>query len=273
MARDYSGIEAVLVGWFAQSPRYIRLAKLDVHSFYTAYALNQLDGRVPTSDLPDHNWPDEKLIPALAAIKKKFKEDRNSLYKHLVHGGNFMQGPKGAREKIYLETGIEYPVELVARVMGVYKELFPEIPKWHQSVLHQVEKDGYIQNPFSYVQRFNKVFDYEKVHGEWVKKPGPDSNKVIASGPQSTAAAIIKEAMWRLYHQRFDEAGQYLRLLVHDELFLETPLDKVDSVDAVLKAEMEKPIPQLPMPPEWGLGDQLVINTEAKRGDRWGEME
>ena len=100
LARDYSGIEAVLVGYFALSPRYIRLAKIDVHSYYTAYALHELDGRVSANDLPDVNWPNDRLIPHLAALKKEFKHERNSLYKHLVHGANFMQGAKGAAEKI-----------------------------------------------------------------------------------------------------------------------------------------------------------------------------
>lgn len=273
VARDFSGIEAVLVGFYAMSPQYIRLAKIDVHSYYTAYALNALDGRVKTADLPDISWPDEKLIPHLAAIKKEFKADRNNLYKHLVHGANFMQGPRGAREKIMLETGIEYPVDLVAKVMGIYFELFPEIKKWHQSVMLQVEKDGYIRNPFGYIQRFNKVFDYEKIGGKWEKKPGPDANKTIASGPQSTAAAIITEAMLRLYQDRFEEAGQYLRLLIHDELFMEVPELAIDRVDGIMKEEMEKPIPQLALPLEWGMGPSLQILTEGKRGYRWGSMQ
>jgi len=273
IARDFSGIEAVLVGYFAMSPRYIRLAKLDVHSFYTAYALNQLDGRVKSADLPDHTWPDEKLIPHLAAIKKEFKEDRNNLFKHLVHGANFMQGARGAREKILLETGIEYPVDLVSKVMGVYFELFGEIPKWHQQVLGQAEKDGYIRNPFGYIQRFNKVFDYERRNGEWLKTPGPQANQVIASGPQSTAAGIITEVMHRLYFQRFEEAGKFLRLLVHDELFLEVKKGDEDRVDGILKEEMERPVPQLVLPEEWGMGPCLGILTEGKRGDIWGDMK
>jgi DNA polymerase I-like protein with 3'-5' exonuclease and polymerase domains len=273
IARDFSGIEAVLSGYFALSPRYMRLAKMDVHSFYTAYALNQLDGRVATADLPDHSWPDEKLVPHLAAIKEEFKEDRNNLYKHLVHGANFMQGPRGAREKILLETGIEYEVSLVERVMQIYFELFPEIRKWHQTVLQQVEKDGYIRNPFGYIQRFHKVFEYEKVAGKWSKKPGPDANKVIASGPQSTAAGIIKEAMARLYYDRFEEAGQYLRLLVHDELFLEVPVEVADRVDTVVQEEMERPIEALPLPASYNMGPHLQILTEGKRGDRWGNMK
>ncbi|MCA1841500.1 MAG: hypothetical protein LC723_14555, partial [Actinobacteria bacterium] len=109
LARDYSGIEAVLVGYFAHDAGYIRLAKKDVHSFYTAYALNALDGRVATNDLPLLSWDDEKLFTRLGEIKKEFSADRNALYKHLVHGANFMQGPRGAAEKILAETGKEFP--------------------------------------------------------------------------------------------------------------------------------------------------------------------
>lgn len=272
-ARDYSGIEAVLVGYFAAAPRYIRLAKMDVHSFYTAYALHELDGRVSANDLPLLSWDDDKLKRRLSEIKKEFSHDRNSLYKHLIHGGNFKQGPKGAQEKIFLETGIEYPVSLVSKVMQIYFELFPEIPKWHSSLLLQAEKDGFVRNPFGYIHRFNKVFDYEKIGGKWQRKPGPDTNKVIAFGPQSTAAGIIKEAILRLYFERFEEAGQYLRLQVHDEIFSETPKELVEKVDLVMKEEMERPIKALPLPESYGMGQYLTIDTEAKQGLRWGSMK
>jgi uracil-DNA glycosylase family 4 len=273
LARDFSGIEAVLVGYFAQAPNYIRLSKHDVHSFYTAYALHELDGRVHANDLPLLSWDDDRLFTRLVEIKREFKEDRNSLYKHLVHGANFMQSPKGAAEKIFSETGVEYDTKLVHRVMEIYFELFPEIRVWHKTVMAQTDRDGYIRNPFGYVHRFFRVFEWEKVGDQWQKIPGPDANKVIAFGPQSSAAGIIKEAMLRLYQSRFEEAGQYLRLLIHDELFLEVPSDLVDSVDEVLRIEMEKPILCMPLLPAWGMGDHLNINTEAKRGDRWGEMK
>lgn len=271
-ARDYSGIEAVLVGYFAAAPRYIRLSKIDVHSFYTAYALNSLDGRVATADLPDFSWPDEKLIPHLAAIKKEFKHDRNTLYKHLVHGGNFAQTPKGAAEKIFKETGIEFPVKKIAHVMEVYMELFPEIRRWHQTLMAQAEKDGFLRNPFGYIHRFYKVYSYEKIAGKWNKRPGDDANRVIAFLPQSTAAGIIKEALLRLYFNRYDEAGQFLRLQVHDEIFSEVPDELVTVVDGIKKQEMEKPITALPLPQSYGMGPYLSIDTEAKFGKRWGSM-
>lgn len=271
-ARDYSGIEAVLVGYDALSPRYIRLAKIDVHSYYTAYALNQLDGRVATCDLPEFGWPDDRLRDALGEIKKKYKRERNELYKHLVHGANFMQSPSGAKEKIFKETGIEFPLKTIARVMDIYFELFPEIRKWHKSVQLQAERDGYLRNPFGYVHRFNAVFKYVKEDGKWIKKPGDDANACIAFMPQSTAAAIIKEAILRLFYNRFEEAGQYLRLQIHDECFLEAPTELADTVDAIVKEEMERPIPELALPESYHMGSMLVIDTEGKRGLRWGSM-
>jgi hypothetical protein len=100
--RDFSGIEAVLVGYFAGSRSYTRLAKRDVHSFYTAYALNALDpGRVSANDLPDLSWEDSRLFSRLAELKKDLKHERNSLYKHLVHGANYLQSPNGARDHIF----------------------------------------------------------------------------------------------------------------------------------------------------------------------------
>ena len=271
-ARDYSGIEAVLVGYFAQSPRYIRLAKMDVHSYYTAYALHQLDGRVSANDLPDVSWDDTRLNQRLSEIKKEFKEERNNLFKHLVHGNNFMQGVAGSQRKIYLETGKEPDFGTVKKVMGVYFELFPEIQTWHHRLMLQASDEGYLRNPFGYVHRFNRVYEWEKEPDGWTKKPGPQANEVIAFLPQSTAAAIIKEAMLRIYQNHFDSVGRYLRLLVHDELFFEIPLNELDAASTIIQYEMEKAIPELPLPASYEMGPFLNILTEAKEGQRWGEM-
>lgn len=274
-ARDFSGIEAVLVGYDAGAPGYIRLARRDVHTFYTAYALHSLDpGRILANDLPLLSWDDTKLFARLSELKGQLKKERNSLYKHLVHAANFMQSAKGAKEKIYNETGIEYDVATVQRVMDIYFELFPEIKRWHGLALLQAEKDGYLRNAFGYLHRFLHVFNYEKLdNGKWDKRPNPDvANKVVAFGPQSNAAAIIKLAMLALHNNHFEEAGQYLRLLVHDELFFDCPESKLDNLDKIVQTVMETPIPELKLPASYNLGSHLSILTEAKKGMRWGSM-
>jgi len=278
-ARDFSGIEAVLTGYFALDPSYIRLAKQDVHTYYTVHALYELEGgsRIKASDLPDVNWPDDRLFPYLAQLKKEFKYERNTLFKHLVHAANFLQGAMGAKDKIFSETGIEYPVKTIQKVMDIYFTLFPKIRQWHRNVLEQVERDGYIRNPYNYVHRFNRIFDYKKEFGEWIKKPGADANKAIAFGPQSTAVALITEAILRLYFNRFEEAGQYLRLQVHDELLFECPRTHWEALDLIVKEEMERPSPQLKLPASWNMGPELSILTEPKidlsSPSRWGQMK
>lgn len=274
-ARDFSGIEAVLVGYEAAAPGYMRLARRDVHTFYTVYALYELgDPRVKANDLPLLSWDDDKLFTHLEHLKKEFKKDRNSLYKHLVHAANFMQSAKGAKDKIYAETGHEYEQRTVQKVMDIYFALFPEIRRWHGTALLQAEKDGYLRNAFGYVHRFAHVFLYEKEDGRWHKRPNPDvANKVVAFPAQSNAAGIIKEAMLRLYHDHYLAAGQWLRLLIHDELFFDVPTPQLEALDKVVQSVMEYPIPQMPLPESYGLGSHLSILTEAKQGPRWGQMK
>lgn len=272
-ARDFGGIEAVLVGYDAQDQGYTRLALRDVHSFYTAYALNQLDGRVHSNDLPLLSMEDDRLFGRLAEIKQEFKEERNALYKHLVHAINFGQGPQGAQEKIYKETDIIYPVKLISRLMAIYKELFPSIPKWHNTVRVQAHNDRLLRNAFGYVHRFNAVFRYEKNPlGEWERKLGDDAEAVLAFRPQSNAAGMMKEALLRLYFNRFEEAGQYLRLTIHDEIFWQCPPEKLEEVDEVVRQEMERPVPEMPLPASWKMGTHLMVFSEGKHGERWGSM-
>ena len=272
-ARDFSGIEALLVGYEARAPQYMRLARQDVHSFYTIYGMYELEpGKIRANDLPQLSWDDEKLFARLAEIKKEFGAERNALYKHLVHGANFMQGPKGAAEKIFAETGVEYPTALVGKVMSVYFELFPEIKRWHSEVLYQADRDGYLRNAFGYIHRFSRVYDWEKIGGKWQKSPGPSANMVVAFKAQSTAAAIIKEAMMRLFNDHFEEAGQWLRLLIHDELLFEVPENELEKVDSIVKKEMEAPIQQLALPASYAMGEYLVVGTEKKVGRVWGGM-
>lgn len=272
-ARDFGGIEAVLVGYDAKDPNYIRLALRDIHSFYTAYALNQLDGRVHANDLPLCSWDDEKLFRRLAEIKAEFKEDRNNLYKHLVHAINFGQGPTGAQEKIYKETDILYPVKLISRLMNIYKELFKSIPAWHNTTRIQAHDARLLRNAFGYVHRFNAVYSFKRdPMGGWEKVLGDDAEAVLAFRPQSNAAGIMKEALLRLYFDRFEEAGQYLRLTIHDEILFQCPAELYEQVDLVIKEEMEKPVLQLPLPASYNQGTHLAILTEPKKGARWGIM-
>lgn len=272
LARDFSGIEAVLTGYFANAPNYVRLAKRDVHTFYTAYAIHyQEPGRLHANDLPDLSWDDDKLFSRLSELKTEFKAERNNLYKHLVHAANFGQGAKGASDTILRMSGKEVSAHQIGKVMDIYYDLFPEIKKWHTASLAQVDKDGFLRNPFGYVHRFFRPYEWEMRDGKWDKGPGADANRIYAFLPQSTAAGIIKDAMLRMWENHYDACGQYMRLLIHDEVFMECPESMCDSVDLIMKAEMEAPILSMKLP--WDAKNYLTVETEAKKGPIWGMMK
>lgn len=294
--RDFSGIEARLVGWFSGSRAYTYITGIDVHSFYTAYALNALDGRVSANDLPDIEWEEGRLRQRLKDIKKEFGSERNELYKHLVHGANYLQSPSGAQKHIFKTTGKAFDLKLVQKVMGVYFELFPEIRTWHRDLCERVdgtkrrpgESDSgdseptsgldpwslgvcYARNPFGYVHHFYHVLDWNKVNGKWYSQFGEDAKRLVSFLPQSTAAAIIKAAAKRLYYE-FPWVGETLRLLIHDSVLGECSDKEVEKCLDVSREVMETPIKELPLDPSWNMGEYLVIGTEAKTGKSWGEM-
>lgn len=279
--RDFSGIEARLVGYFAGAPAYIRLTGLDVHSFYTAHALNALDGRVSARDLPDLSWDDQRLKQRLKEIKQEFAADRNGLYKHLVHGANYLQTPAGAQKHIFKVTSKAYPLEQIRKVMGVYFELFPEIQTWHRTLCDRVDgtkRDDdnafgvcFARNPFGYVHRFYNVLNWSKVDNVWYSEFGEDAKRLVSFLPQSTAAAIIKRAAKRIFNE-YPWVGQTLRLLIHDSVLGECPEGELEKCLSISQSVMESPIEELPLDPAWNMGSHLTIGTEAKTGTSWGAM-
>ena len=273
-ARDYSGIEAVLVGYFAGSPTYVRAAKLGVHAFLASHLLD---------DPADWGWSDVDLKGHFAQIKERDLVVYDTA-KRCVHGSNYMMTPNKMRFE-YPETFAS--IKDAARIQGLYHELFPEIRLWHRETCQRVdgtrsrEEGGAIdpwtlgvcqvRNPFGYLHRFYNVLDWEKIEGKWYSTYGTDAKRLIAFLPQSTAAAIIKKAGRELWYQ-YPWVGQTMRLWIHDEIFGEVSHADLDTCLAVSQEVMEAEHKELPLDPAWGMGSYLSIGTEAKVGKSWAEM-
>lgn len=277
--RDFSGIEAVLVGYFAHSARYVRLAKLGVHAFFCSHMVGR-----PV----DLAWSDGDV----KAYFKQLKAEVGGKYdtaKRCVHGSNYMMTP---RKMFY-----EYPEDFTdfkhaEKLQGLYFDLFPEIREWHRDLCLRVDGTrrrpnspgtparpdpwtlgvAHVTNPFGYVHRFYNVLDWTKIESEWVSSYGEDAKRLVSFLPQSTAAAIIKRSAKRLWYDH-PVVGETLRLLIHDEVFGEARDDRVEQCLQVSKQVMEAPILELPLDPTWNLGPHLTIGTEGKVGRSWGAMQ
>lgn len=81
---DWKGMEGVLVGYFADDPDYMRLAKIGVHDYVCSHILAD-KGKISTNDIPDLSLPDSELKRIFKAQKARFPKDRDDA-KHVVHG-------------------------------------------------------------------------------------------------------------------------------------------------------------------------------------------
>jgi DNA polymerase I-like protein with 3'-5' exonuclease and polymerase domains len=269
VARDFSGIEAVLVGAVhAVSQSYTRFAKTDIHSYFTAHNLIRL-GVLTKADEPQLSWSDQDLKDFGKSIKHRFKVERD-IGKRCIHAGNYRVGAKKLHE--------EYPqwfhkIKDAAEVLGFYYEVFPEIDKWHERLCLQVDRSAVISNSFGHTHRFYQVMSWEKVDGKWEHSYAEDAKRLIAFGPQSDAALIGKRSTKRLFYNYPETMAKWLRLFIHDENFVECPIDRADEADQILQYEMEQPIPEMRLDPSWGMGEFLSIATEGKRGTSWASMK
>lgn len=277
--RDYSGIEAVLVGRFANSARYTRLAKLGVHAFVASHILKR------PADL---GWSDADL----SQYFKEIKEEKSTydIAKRTVHASNYMVSPG----KLVIEFPDIFRSTKVAKsLQDLYFELFPEIRTWHKDLCLRVDGDKkrrlenttgdidpwtmgvcYARNPFGYVHRFYNVLDWKRnpQNGEWLWEFGEDAKRLISFLPQSTASAILKRAVKRIWYQ-YPDVAKSLRLLIHDAIFGEVEKGKLEMCLDISQMVMEAPIEELPLDPAWGMGEYLVIGSEAKVGESWGSMK
>lgn len=282
-ARDFSGIEAVLVGYFAGCSRYIRLAKLGVHAFLASHLLNR------PADL---GWSDADL----RAYFKELKGDKANkpIYdrsKRTIHASNYLVSPR----KLVYEFPETFPTTKEAQALQeFYFDLFPEIRAWHKDICLRIDGTrkkevedvssidpwtlgvAHAVNPFGYTHRFYNVIDWEwiDVSGEtpfWSWSYGEDAKRLISFLPQSTAAAIIKQSAKELWYD-YPWVGETMRLLIHDEIFGECSDAQIEQCLALSEQVMERPRRELPLDPAWGMGEFLSIGTEAKVGKSWGAM-
>jgi len=300
---DYSGIEAVLVGWFARDPHYIRLAWCGVHAGLASHVLGK-----PY----DPAWDDITLKSYLKGIKGEAKHfPGGNLYdqaKRTVHGDNY-----GLTEFGMVRNFPKFfpSLEVARRFKRIYRQMAPKIPAWQAQIREYAHTHHFLGgpgdppfgHPFKAKHRFWSVVQYQRItyagmlsrrkeglpvveiDGGWYAiNLGEDGKRAVAFFPQSTARFILTSMMMRLFgepdHLNYIGEAYFgrtpLRAPIHDSILLEVPALQVEEVLEKVFMEMLRPIAQLPCPEAWGIGPYLRIGAEAKLGKvdgNWQDME
>lgn len=287
---DFSAIEAVLTGWKCRDPKFIKLAKLGIHAHLTGIAVGQ-----PAQD----GWSDQDKLAHYAVLKREFDKeyDRSKRCVYLTLYG----GTAATMTDQYPDI---FPSRKVADVtQGLLFEMLPSLQRFHAEVRkqadratflggpsgHEVGSAGFMKDvleggrhPFGYKHYFYDVLAWTRgAGGKWKESLGADGKSVVAMFPQGIAAAILYEAMLRLFVPGESEnwigdafyGATPLRALIHDEAVLEVPEEQGERVHAAVMAEMGRPVRELPCPAEWGLGEYLTIGVAAKVGRNWGAFQ
>jgi DNA polymerase len=308
---DFSGIEAVEVGWYARDPLYLRLATLGVHAYLASHLLKR-----PA----DVAWSDADLLCYFQEIKASEPVIYDKA-KRASHGTNFGLTPYGMAATF---PDLYKDEKDAARVQAILFEVCPTLPVWHRALQRQAYEAGMLggagpvvtsetnacyqrgyagpspwNHPFQYRHWFWSVLAYApiseaqrlrrekakkacaEINGRWFAVDlGEDAKRVIAFFPQSTAAGVLKRSMRALFlpgsPSYIGDAyfGQTpLRAPIHDSLLLEIPDRQWDRVCEKVLLEMQRPIAEQPLPAAWGIGTHLRISVEGKVGRNWLDME
>jgi DNA polymerase I-like protein with 3'-5' exonuclease and polymerase domains len=209
---DSSAIEAVLVGYFGGSERYVELAKNGVHKWLA----QQYAGR-----------PVSKSEPLYDQIKR------------VVHLSNYM----GTPHRIYEEYSEVFSgVKAAKELQEFYFSTDPgrDVRAWQQSTLQLAHKEHQLNTPFGQRHYFYDVFTQR--NGEAAL--GDDAKRAVAFRPQATASAIQTEFVLEIT-DRHEWMLPHLRWLVHDSIIAEVPERDAERFARELAEVMRMPFEQL----------------------------
>ncbi len=255
---DWSAIEAVLTGYFANDPEYLRVAQLGVHTYMAGIDLGR---RI------DLSLDDAALRPIFKQIKADAKEVRlasgENLYeknKRGVHGSNYMMTPnllQATYPELFLTRN-----DATSWQVTYFEDIARRVKQWHKTIATQISKTHYLLNPFCYGLWFWDVYkkytNWEEKEWEWA---GEDVKAAVAFLPQSTAAGVMRQTLLRMRDLVF---SGHLILPVHDSFwFLARPSEIGELIQRIV-ADMTR---------QWSELGGLSVGIELYLGENMAEME
>lgn len=194
------------------------------------------------------NDPDSDIHSTVAEsiFGSTFTKEQRTIAKSVVHGANYARTAHGIAEGLGISVGE------ATKVYNGYHRLFPKVKPWHAAIKHQVlQTDESLMTPFGRKRRFALIIpdNAEDVYKE-----------ALAFQPQSIASDICLSAAVQLR-----EEGFAVRLLVHDGIGFEVPVDEVEgAVERIREVMMERARDFTTVVPFF---------VDIQVGSSWGEVD
>lgn len=258
---DYKSFHALTLGFEAGDPDYMRLARLDIHSFLAAHML-KLEGC------------DNLLARSDDELREYFrwlKSDKDRLFtrdfkaKRAILGYGFGLGYR----KLYDMNQEAFTRQAEAkRTIEMLNRAFPRTAQFRNTIRNRAHRDTFLLTRHGCIRHFFDVYRWDARYG--TNRPGRDSEKAIAYLPANDAFGHIKDAMLRLEESGWNERANFFNQ-IHDDLMFEIPDAVFDAAVPAILAEMVKPSEILIDPVTAPGGLQCAV--EVKVGRTWEKME
>lgn len=264
---DWKSFHAITAGFEAQDPDFIRIARIDIHSFLSIVGILRLE-RPEVA----FGWDDDELRDRVKFYRKApktydayarsrfpggmtFDDIRNVLAKRVVYGWEFGQG---SRSLWMLNQESFKHIPEAEQMQEALRKLFPKMDKWQTDVRLEADQQHQLVSRYGYVRRFWDVYqrkpvldNYQSRRGDriythptsgmrWLLKPGDDHEAVVAFRPANDAFGIKRERMVMLSEAGWDDEYGLINE-VHDSLNFEVENRKVDNCISDVSGLMTQP--------------------------------
>lgn len=234
---DKSAFHAVIMGFEAKDPAYIRAAKLDLHTILTSYIVGQ-----PI----DLNWSETHIKDAIKIIKKEFKQVRDSQAKPTGLGNQLGLGSTKLfyMNKTYIDSqGVRQvgipSISRAKHLQEILKGLFPKVDKAKERFKEEAHYKSYLLSEYGAIRWF-----YDVLRWDWTSrrmKNGSEAEEAIGHKVQAPAFGHI--------HSEIIDMGENSEILqehwfantVHDSVVLFPEIDKRERCIEEVLSFMTKP--------------------------------
>lgn len=254
---DFKSFHAQTLAFEARDPQYLRLAKIDIHSYLAARLVRDPKFEVCLG------WPDDQLAEYLGWIKKNHKFVRDKKAKPCILGYGFGLGAA----HLYDSNKESFDSKREAKqVIDSLDASFPITKAWRDSIRQKAHEQGYLISRAGYIRYFWEVFRWQG--GEW--RPGDDSEAAIAFLPANDAFGEIKDRILMLEEKGLLERYNFINT-VHDSLIFECPNNLLDEAATTVRMVMETPsrvlVDSVVAP------NGLSVEVDIQAGPTWASMK
>jgi hypothetical protein len=291
---DFKSCHVITLGFLAEDLNYMRLGRLDIHSFVAGHFLGLWDGAKIFHE------SDEELLARFKWLKSnpEWKRVRDDQAKHGILGiGNGLKA-KGLYER-YMESFPPTPcpqckdtpgrvagvrglrkcpscngtskipgARIAEQVLETCESLFPNVFAYQKREVRTAHEQQFLKSPFGHIRRFYEVFRWDSRRGDWA--PGDQHEEAVAYRLANIAFGHIREKLKELHAEGLDERYGLFNN-VHDSFMFHFDERDLEQHIADIYPILVAPSKVLKHPTICPEG--LVIGVEGSWGRSWAEMQ